>query len=152
MVRVLLNAAPQAATAATADGHTPLQLTLGVGHTATARVLLSAGPAAAVLAALAAAAAVQGSATALPLFSDFLLAPGRLPLAAADWALVPLPCPDIECALPAALACRGRDQAAQVVRRLPPAMTASLRTSALCLGRHRMPGDVAPLIVARCFC
>ena len=58
--------------------------------------------------------------SALPLFCDLLLAPGRLPLATADWALVPSPCPGIERALPSALAC-GTDQAVQVVQRLPAA-------------------------------
>ena len=114
VVRLLLDAAPQAAAEATADGDTPLQLALNEGRAPMARALLSAGPAAAVLAALAAANA--DVLDALPLFCDFLLAPGRLPLAAADWALVPLPYPGIERALPAALAC-GADQAAQVVRR-----------------------------------
>ena len=85
----------------------------------------------------------------LSLFCSFLLAPGRLPLTVADWALVPLPCPGIERALPAALAC-GPDQAAQVVQRLPPAVAARLRISALCLGHHGVPGAVAALILACC--
>ena len=144
VVRLLLEAAPQAASAATASGHLPLQFALSQGHTSTVRALLGAGPPTALLAALAAA-----GAAALPLFPDFLLAPGRLPLAAADWALVPSPCPGIERALPAALAC-GPDQAAQVVRRLPPAEAARLRTTALCLGRHGVPGFVVALILARC--
>ena len=102
-------------------------------HAAAAGALLRAGPAAAVLATLAA----NGD-LALPLFTDFLLAPGGLPLSAADWALVPTPCPGIGRALPAALAC-SPDQAAQVVRRLPPADVASLRSGAVCLSRHHLP-------------
>ena len=143
-MRLLLEAAPQAATVANAWGSTPLQIALDEGRTAAARALLSASPAASVLAALAAA-----DALALQLFPDFLLAPGRLPLAPADWALVLLPCPGIEHALPAALAC-GPDQAAQVVRRLPPAEAARLRTTALCLGRHGVLGFVAAHILAGC--
>ena len=161
VVRLLLEAAPQAATVAMAGGRTPLQLALhqlatvpaggrtqlqialDEGRTSTVRALLSAGPAASVLAALAAAHAL-----ALQLFPDFLLAPGRLPVAAADWAQVPSPCPGIERALPTALAC-GPDQAAQAVRRLPPAESERLRTAALCLGRHGLPGFLAALIVAR---
>ena len=149
VVRLLLDAAPQAATATTADGGTPLQIALLHGHTSSARVLLSAGPAAAVLSALAAAAAAPAGADATSLFLDFLLAPGRLPLTAANWALVPLLCPDIERALPTALAC-GPDQAAQVVHRLPPAEAARLRAAALCLGRHGVQGSLAALILARC--
>ena len=143
VVRLLLEAAPQAATA-TAMGRTPLQLALDEGHTSTAFVLLGTGPAAAVLAALAAA-----GAPALALFPDFLLALGRLPLPAADWVLVPSPCPGIERALPAALACSAH-QAAQVVRRLQPAEAARLRLAALCLHHYGLPGFVVALIVSRC--
>ena len=106
MVCVLLQAAPQAATVVAA-GRTPLQL----AYTSEARAMLGAGPAAAVLATLKAAGA---AALAIP---DFLLIPGRLPLDATAWAEVPSPCPGIERALPAALAC-SIGQAAQVVQRL----------------------------------
>ena len=144
VVRLLLEAVPQAAAAVDAMGRTPLQLAHDEGHTSTAFALLSAGPAAAVLATLAA-----GGAAALMLLPDFLLAPGRLPGAAADWALVHSPCPSIESALPAAPAC-GPGQAAQVVWRLQPAEAARLRLAALCLGRHGLPGFVAAPILARC--
>ena len=143
VVRLLVEAAPQAA-AAIRPGGAPLQLACRQGHTFTAHALLGAGPAAAVLAALAAAGAVG-----LSLFPDSLLAPGRLPLAAADWVLVPSPCPGIERALPTALA-YGPEQAAQVVQRLPPAKAASLCTAALCLGRHGLPGCLTVLVMARC--
>ena len=119
MVRLLLQAAPEAA-AATALA-SPLQLALRGGHVSAARALLGAGSATAVLATLATA-----GTCALTLFPDFLLAPGRLPLAAADWVLVPSPCPGIERALTAS-------QAAQLVRRLQPANAARLRNAALCL-------------------
>ena len=146
-VRLLLEAAPQAAATITEFG-TPLQLALTHSHThthtAAARALLAAGPAAAVLSALAAAGAF-----ALALFPDFLSAPGRLPLAAAHWALVPSPCPGIQRALPAALAC-DTAQAAQVVRRLPPAEAACLRCAALCLHRRGLTSEVAALILAHC--
>ncbi len=85
------------------------------------------------------------------LFVDFLLIPGRLPLDAAHWALVPAPCMGIGSALPTALACSPA-QAAQVVRRLPPADAARLRTTALCLGRSILPGLVAGYVLARLFC
>lgn len=120
-----------------------LQIALLANHAPAARPL-SAGPAAAVLAALLAAGAF-----AVPLFPDAVLAPGRLPLTADNWALVPSPCPGIERALPAALAC-SPGQAAQAVQRLPPAEKARLRRSALCLSRHGVPGHVAALILARC--
>ena len=146
-MRLLLEAAPQAATVATPDGDTPLQLALGADSTSTARALLGVGPAAAVLAFLAA--ANEDALDTLPLFCDFLLAPGHLPFPATDWALVPLPCPGIERALPAALA-SGPDQASQVVRRLHPAEVARLRAAALCLGSYGLPGAVAAAILTCC--
>ena len=143
VVRLLLQTAPQAATA-TADGMTPLDLALSESCMRAARALLGAGPAPAVLASLAAA----GQA-ARPLFADFLRAPGRLPLAADDWALVPSPCRGIKRALPATLA-SSPAEAAQVVQRLRVGETARLHTAALCLGRMGMPGAVAALVLARC--
>ena len=80
-------------------------------------------------------------------FINCLAGTGRLPLSAANWALVPAPCPGIERVLPAALAC-STDQAAQVVRRLPAAAREWLRTAVLCLGRCRLPWHVAALILA----
>ena len=68
-------------------------------------------------------------------------------MAAADWTLVPSPCPGVGVALPAALACSA-DQAAQVVRRLSAAERARLRIGALCLGRWGLPGEVAGLVLA----
>ena len=58
------------------------------------------------------------------------------------------PCPGIERALPAALAC-SPGQAAQVAQRLPPATKARLRTAALCLGRCHLPNELAALILVR---
>ena len=143
VVRVFVEAAPHVAVVKTADGAIPLQLACRAGHASTACALLGACPAAVVLACLA------FDPSALPLFPDFLLAPARLPLAACLWVLVPTPCPGIERALSAALACDPA-QAAQVVRRLQPAAAARLRTAAVCLRRHGLPGAVAALIVARC--
>ncbi len=146
IVRLLLEAAPQAATAI-GGSRTPLQHAFNGfngSHIEVARALLGAGPADEVLFALAA-----SGAEALPLFLDFLLAPGRLPLAPAHWVLIPSPCPGIERALPPALAC-GSLQAAQVVQRMAPADVARLRTAALCLCRHGLPGDVAAPILAHC--
>ena len=126
VVRLLVQAGPAAATATTLDGQTPLQLALLNGHMAAARALLGAGPASSVLTALAAA-----GDPALPLFPDFLLTDGRLPLAAPDWALVPSPCPGLGRVLPAVLDC-SPDQAAHLLQRLPAAERARLRTAALC--------------------
>ena len=77
-----------------------------------------------------------------------MLAPGRLPLSAADWALVPPTCLGIERALPAALACSPR-QAAQVVRRVYHARSRRLRAAALCLSRRGLPGHLAARILAQ---
>lgn len=56
----------------------------------------------------------------------------HLPLSAAEWSLVPEPCPELERALPAALR-HSHEQAGQVVRRLSQADKARLRTAALCM-------------------
>ncbi len=147
LVRVLLEAAPAAATARTAApaNETPLELALARNRASASRALLGAGPPQFVLAALAAHNPDHS------LFVDFLLTPGRLPLDAAHWALVPVPCTGIGSALPTALACSPA-QAAQVVRRLSPADTARLRTAALCLGRCSLPAPVPGHILARLFC
>ena len=145
VVRLLLEAAPAASTALSGDGRTPLRTALAAGQLAAARALC-AGPAAAALAAL----ATAGQA-ALPLFTDFLLAPGRLPLCSFAWELVPSPCPGVGRALPAAFACSPA-QAAQVVRRLPPADKARLRAAALLLSLGcQLPFDVVARIVAHLF-
>ena len=127
-------------------GQRPLQLALASNWGAAACALLGAGPAPAALAAIA-----DAGPPALPLFTDFLLAPGRLPLAAADWARVPSPCHGAERALPTALACSSA-QAAQRALRLPPADSdrVRLRTAALCLSRVGLPSAVAALILAHC--
>ena len=144
VVRLLLETAPAAATAETFDGFSPLRIAFDHGHVSVARAVLGTGPAAAALAALAA-----GGETALPPFADSLLAPSRLPLTAANWALLPSPCPGIERALPAALAC-SPDQAAQVARRLPPADRVRVRTAAVCLSRCcGLPRELTALILAQ---
>ncbi len=145
VARLLLQAAPSAAAAGNVLGWLPLHFALMSDNTSTARALLGVGPPELVLTALAARIRYCS------LFADFLLAPGRLPLDAASWALVPVPCVGIDRALPIALACSPA-QAAQLVRRLPPADAARLRTAALCLGRSSLPGPVAGHILARMFC
>ncbi|KAI7844109.1 hypothetical protein COHA_002248 [Chlorella ohadii] len=148
VTRLLLEAAPAASTARTKRNFlhsTPLELALSFEHPATARVLLGAGPPELVLAALAAHNPDHS------LFADCLLAPGRMPLEAAHWALVPSPCIGIGRALPTALACSPA-QAALLVRHLPAADAARLRTAALCLGRSSLPGALAGHILARLFC
>jgi len=79
VVSMLLEAAPATASAI-GGGATPLQVALATFHTATARMFLSAGTAAAVLAALAAA-----GEPAVCLFPAFVACPGRLPLSASNW-------------------------------------------------------------------
>lgn len=142
---LLLKVAPPTAWAIKEDSHTPLQAALRANRISTARALLGASPAAEVLAALQAA-----GPPALPLFADFLLSPGRLPLGAAGWAFVPSPCPGIERTLPAAMA-RSVDQAAQVVQHLEAADAARLRTAALCLWRLDLPSAVVETILVNLF-
>lgn len=104
MIELLLRAAPGSATARDSQGAAPLHRALrGVeagtpGCTAAARLLAAAMPAQAALAALAAA-----GAAALPLIPGCVAA--HLPLCDAEWALVPVPCPSLGQALPAALEC-----------------------------------------------
>jgi ankyrin repeat protein len=143
LVRVLLDAAPHTATATASDGRVPLQHALRCGCAAVARLLLAAGPASDVLRHLAEAGDVG-----LELFADFVATPDRLPLTAADWDLVPTPCPGIERCLAAAYG-SGTAQAAHVVRRMQPADAARLRCAALCL-HHHVPPEVAALILMRC--
>ncbi|KAL4432163.1 hypothetical protein ABPG77_005925 [Micractinium sp. CCAP 211/92] len=69
-----------------------------------------------------------------PLFGDLVAA--RLPLAEAEWAPLPAPCPGLLPALPAALA-HSLEQARRLVRRLPPAEKQRLRVAALWLGQER---------------
>ena len=139
-MRLLLAAAPEAATAVNPDGQTPLQYVLSLPGalqpggseeqpecTDAVRCLLSAGPGPAVVAALAAA----GTA-AQPFIADFVLQ--RQPLSAEEWAAVPAPCPGLRHALPAVLE-RSAQQAQQLVRHLPAHDAARLRCGALCLGR-----------------
>jgi hypothetical protein len=88
---------------------------------------MRAGPTAEVLEALLAA-----GAEALPMFADCVLA--RLPLADAEWQLVPTPCPGLGQALPAALACSPA-QAGSLVQHVPTADAERLRVAALALAR-----------------
>lgn len=138
VAHLLVQAAPSTA-ASLFSGRTALQLALANGHTAAARPLLSAGSAAALLAVIAS----DGTPA---LFADFLLAAGRLALSAADWELIPSPCPGLGAALHAALACSA-EQASQLVRRLPAEERARLRVAALCLCRRGLPRFEAALVL-----
>ena len=66
-----------------------------------------------------------------PLFPDV---PAHRPLTAAQWALIPAPCPGLAKALPATLQ-RSEAEAALLVAHLPAADSARLRTFALALHR-----------------
>jgi hypothetical protein len=81
----------------------------------------------------------QQGQTALPHFADFVVA--RLPLSAAEWALLPRHCPGLVRALPSALA-HSASQASSLVRHLPAADVARLRTFALCLARVQRRWDI----------
>lgn len=75
----------------------------------------------------------------------------RQPLAAAEWALVPAPCPGLAAALPAVQQ-RSEAEAALLVARLPAADKQRLRTAALCLAHAERHGRLPPLptpLVAR---
>ena len=102
------------ALAKTYYGEKPLHLALRRGHSQAAEILLAAMPADAALGDLCSA----GTDLARQLLPGFIAS--RLPLTAAQWALVPIaPLPGLGHALPTALA-SSADQARQVVRRLPP--------------------------------
>lgn len=76
----------------------------------------------------------------LPPLYDVLVA--RQPLTCAEWSMVPTPCPGLGAALPAVLE-RSADEAALLVRHLPPADSERLRTVALCLVRTQRRCRVA---------
>ena len=137
---LLLAAAPGTATASNSRGRLPLhcwQQAIQRQHANTARCL---GPAAEVLQAL-----LRHGQGALPLFADFVVA--RLPLSAAEWALLPRHCPGLVRALPSALA-HSASQASSLVRHLPAADVARLRTFALCLARvQRRWGIQIPIVI-----
>lgn len=101
---------------------THVQVALAWGQMHVASILLSAGPAAEVLSALAAA-----GDEAQPLFADYVVA--RLPLSDAEWEAVPTPCPGLGRALQAALA-HSPAQAAACVAHLAHPEAAALRVAA----------------------
>ena len=138
----LLMVAPHTSELQDLDGYTPLQLALRLHRLAAARCLLGAGPVASAVAALEAAASQDEHLDGL--YADLVRA--RLPLADHEWALLPNPCPSaMSGALPAALA-HSAHQAGQLVRHLPVAERAGLRTGALCLARvQRALGLQLPL-------
>ncbi|KAL4435618.1 hypothetical protein ABPG77_002581 [Micractinium sp. CCAP 211/92] len=131
-LRLLLAAQPEAVLVKSRAGKLPLELTFPGRHLDAARCLLTDGalpPAAEALAALA------GTGTwAQPLYATLA---ARQPLSALEWELVPAPCSGLGAALPAVLA-RSVDEAALLMRRLPPADVARMRAVALCAS-HFMP-------------
>jgi len=89
--------------------------------------------------------------SALPLYGGNSVLPlypviaARQPLTAAEWERVPDACPGLGAALPAVLA-RSAQEAALLVRRLPPADRQRLCTTAMCLGcAQRRPGGIPVL-------
>ena len=110
----------------------------------TVRRLLPAVPAATALSGLAGA----GPLVQQQLFSDAVTC--HLPLSPAEWLLVPPTCPNLIHALPAALR-HSQEQAAQLVRRLPPADKARLRTAVLSMARVQRLAHAAlpPVLMER---
>lgn len=155
-VRLLLGMAPQAALKKDWLEQTPLQLAFAHSHFDAARCLLELGalpPASELLDLLRnqqqythpTSAAVQ------PLFAPLV---ARQSLSPSEWQQVPAPCPGLGAALPAVLR-RSAEEAAQLVRCLPPADRERLRTAALCLRRVQrlyrlaLPADIVnPLLLA----
>lgn len=129
---VLLAAAPATASARTFRGHLPIDVAVELILDAamqpdTVRALLPHGDTRAVLRAL-----KSGGPQLAPIFADFVLA--RLPLSPTLWALLPAQCPGLGRVLPAALE-HSVEQAASLVRHLPPADRLRLCMAALCLAR-----------------
>lgn len=128
-VHLLLEAAPAAAAALDRLRRSPLHLAIARHRSqpAVARALLAVGPLDAVLTTLQAAGQYM-----MPLFADLVIL--RPPLGPSEWRQVPMPCPGLGRALPAALA-HSPVQAACLVAHLPEADRLRLRTAALCLAR-----------------
>ena len=137
-VKLLLQAAPQAASMKDCHGRTPMEHALGHGRYDEARCLLqlqpALPPAAEVLAALEAAGTrVLFQARPLPDDLHAILAT-RQPLTPAEWMRMPASCEALATALPAVLR-RSTAEAAQLVRHLPEHSQRRLRTAVLCLRR-----------------
>ena len=126
---MLVSAAPEAVACRDGHGKTPLALALAWRRIAAARCLLELAPlqpAGDVLALLS-----SSGKPAMPLYASLV---ARQPLTPEQWAQVPTLCPGLAAALPAVLL-RSTAEAGALVRRLPLADRARLRTAALCLGR-----------------
>lgn len=148
----ILRAVPSSAALTDSQGRTALQLALS-GEPAlleecapAIRCLLAASSTPSVLLAVASA-----GVHAQPFFADCAIV--RPALTAAEWAMLPSPCPGLGRALPAVLA-RSQLEACFLVERLPAADRAQLRSAALCLTHARasngaaLPGPVAERILA----
>ncbi|KAL4435607.1 hypothetical protein ABPG77_002570 [Micractinium sp. CCAP 211/92] len=148
VVKQLLAADPRAALQRNGAGELPLQLALEQENYSIARVLLEEGalPAARVKEVL----WLLRSTGPLgppgePLYAALA---ARQQLTAAQWAAVPSPCRGLGAALPAVLA-RSKQEAAELVHRLPEAERLRLRTFTLCLARaqQRMRAQLPPPLV-----
>lgn len=107
----------------------------------TARYLLSVAPPAPNDAALILSRLAAGQQWLLPLLPHVA---AHVALTSQQWAALPSPCPGLGAALPAVLR-RSEAEAAQLVRRLPPASQQLLSTLALSLGAAAQRGRLPPL-------
>lgn len=149
-MRLLFEAALQAALMRDSSGHTPVTLTVCnlrleptsySGKMAVARYMLKGAAIEGQHTSRLLAALRQAHNWALPLYPVLV---ARRPLTVAQWAAVPPPCLGLGAALPAVLQ-RSEAEAAQLVRHLPTADQRRLRTLALCLGAAAWRGLVPPL-------
>lgn len=143
-VRILAQAAPEAAGSRNIRGRAPFDHSLRVRNLEAARCLLACG-----------APPQQASEMLLRLHTCggwaqplFAALAARQPLTPAEWARVPTPCAGIGAALPAVLE-RSEMEAALLVRHLSTAEQQRLRTFALCLERshfQELPLLPAPIV------
>jgi hypothetical protein len=147
MVELLAAAAPELAHAPDAHGHSPLHLILQSWYLplrgcSAAFCLVRSAPAAQPALGLILAAG-QPAVRLLPLLV------ARLALTAAEWCLLPSPCPQLAAALPAVVQ-RSAEEAGWLVARLEEQQRARLLAAALCLSAVGLPRDAASRILPLC--
>lgn len=134
VLRLLLAAQPEAAALKTSDGNTPLALALEARRFHSALCPLAEG--ALEPAHVDDVLAIMGQHAACwvqPLYATLAARQALLP---AQWGRVPAPCAGLVAALPVVLE-RSVEEAAMLVRHLPPADREQLQTAALCLARSQ---------------
>jgi len=136
-VRQLLAAAPEAALVRDSMGSMPLEIALQPGRLGMAHCLLAEGPlepseALQQLHTFATSSQYWGIAHSRPHLPLYALVAARQPLTAAEWALVPSPCPPLCSVLPTVLE-RSASEAAHLLSCLPAADRARLQVAACCL-------------------